>query len=273
MINANPRASVRVIARECNVSYGCVRNILKRYKYHPYKIPCHQEIFQMDEERRNAFCEEMQERANQDPNFLSSICFTDECTFTLNNEPNTQNTRHWAQENPHISFSTRTQYPQKINIWAGIFNNTIIGPFEIIGNLNSGSYLELLINNVGPAVEEAARENQEVWFQHDGCPAHFGVNVREYLDQTFPNRWIGRGGIINWPARSPDLAPCDFFLWGHLKSKIYQIRHPNIDSLRNAIFEECARINAETLTNVINGFYNRLGYCLAQNGGLFEFLL
>jgi hypothetical protein len=42
-----------------------------------------------------------------------------------------------------IFISTRTQYPQKINIWAGIFNNNIIGPFEIEGNLNSATYLDL----------------------------------------------------------------------------------------------------------------------------------
>jgi hypothetical protein len=35
--------------------------------------------------------------------FLSTICFTDESTFTLNNEPNVQNTRYWAQENPRVN--------------------------------------------------------------------------------------------------------------------------------------------------------------------------
>jgi hypothetical protein len=44
----------------------------------------------------------MQERANQDENFLSSICFTDECTH---NEPNTQNTRYLSQENPRINLT------------------------------------------------------------------------------------------------------------------------------------------------------------------------
>lgn len=174
-------------------------------------MQCHQDISPIDEESRRVFCEDMQERANRDRDFLPSICFTDECTFTLNNEPNVQNDRHWALENPRLNVTTRTQYPQKINIWAGIFNSNIIGPFEIVGNLNSETYLELLINEIGPALDSVARENQEVWFQQDGCPAHFGVSVRDYLNQAFPNRWIGRGGTLNWPARSPDLAPCDFF--------------------------------------------------------------
>jgi hypothetical protein len=91
----------------------------------------------------------MQERAN-DRRFRSTICFTEESTFTLNNEPNVQNTRYWAQEN----IPTTTQYPQKIQIWAGIFNNNIIGPFEIKGNLNSANYLDLLLTKVGTALKD-----------------------------------------------------------------------------------------------------------------------
>ncbi|CAH1382061.1 unnamed protein product [Tenebrio molitor] len=30
-------------------------------------------------------------------------------------------------------------------------------------------------------------------------------NVREILDNQYPQRWIGRGGPHHWPARSPDL--------------------------------------------------------------------
>lgn len=233
----------------------------------------HQELFAADEETRQFFCNLMMERVNADRDFLSAICFSDECTFTLNNEPNCQNCRLWSQDNPRFNLQTRTQYPQKINVWAGIFNNHIIGPFIIDGNLNSAKYLELLQNYIGPALQEVAHENQEVWFQQDGCPAHFSADVREYLNNAFPDHWIGRGGTINWPARSPDLAPCDFFLWSNLKNKIYKKRHPNIDSLRESIFAECANITNRQLENVKNSFYNRLGYCLAQNGGLFEYLL
>jgi hypothetical protein len=78
--------------------------------------------FALDEESKSETCYEIQERAN-DRSFLSTICFPDESTFTLNNEPNVQNTRYWAQENPRVNIPSRTQYPQKIPIWAGIFNN------------------------------------------------------------------------------------------------------------------------------------------------------
>jgi hypothetical protein len=89
----------------------------------------------------------------QERRFLSTICFTDEFTFTLNNEPNVQNTRYWAQENLRVNFPTKSEYPQKIHIWVGIFNNNIIGLFEIKGNLNLANYLDLLLTKVRTALK------------------------------------------------------------------------------------------------------------------------
>ncbi|EZA50914.1 hypothetical protein X777_10741 [Ooceraea biroi] len=37
--------------------------------------------------------------------------------------------------------------------------------------------------------------------------------ARTVLHEMFPERWIGRGGYISWPARSPDLNPLDFFFY------------------------------------------------------------
>jgi hypothetical protein len=55
---------------------------------------CHQEIFGVDEESRSALCYKMQESTDKDRHFLLAICFTGECTFTLNNESSVQNTRY-----------------------------------------------------------------------------------------------------------------------------------------------------------------------------------
>ncbi|EZA48500.1 hypothetical protein X777_12995, partial [Ooceraea biroi] len=57
---------------------------------------------------------------------------------------------------------------------------------------------------------------------------------RNILNESFPDRWIGRGGRISWPARSPDLTPLDFFLWGHLKNEVFLTRV--LVSLNRTIF-------------------------------------
>lgn len=81
-----------------------------------------------------------------------------------------------------------------------------------------------------------------MWFKHDGVPPHFEVNVRAELDRSFEDKWIGRGGPMPWPARSPDLNPLDYYLWGHLKSKVYSVPIDNIGRLRERIFYCCQEI-------------------------------
>src|SRR5437588_198499 len=81
---------------------------------------------------------------------IEDVLFSDESTFTLNGHVNRQNCRYRSNENPHWMREEHTQYPEKVNVWAGIVGNHIVGPFFIDGNLNGDKYLELLQNNVVP---------------------------------------------------------------------------------------------------------------------------
>lgn len=167
-----------------------------------------------------------------------------------------------------------TQYPEKLNVWAGVLRDQIIGPFFIDGNLNSAKYEDMLRNQIVPRIIEITGENFEnIYFQQDGAGPHYGRNVRNYLDVVFNDRWIGRRGYIEWPARSPDLTPHDFFLWGYLKGRVYKTRPRNLQELQQRIQDECDVIPAEYFRNAIDSFYNRLAYCQEVNGALFEHLL
>ena len=59
-------------------------------------------------------------------------------------------------------------------------------------------------------------------FQQDGAPPHFRLTVRAHLEETYGDRWIGRGGPTSWPPRSPDLTPLDFYAWGYMKNYVYE---------------------------------------------------
>jgi len=58
------------------------------------------------------------------------------------------------------------------------------------------------------------RNLDDIYFQLNVGPPHYGVNVRQYLDEIFPDRWIGRRDHIEWPAQSPDLNPLNYFFGG-----------------------------------------------------------
>ncbi|KAJ4448542.1 hypothetical protein ANN_10560 [Periplaneta americana] len=87
----------------------------------------------------------------------------------------------------------------------------------------------------GSAEDTPLINRQHIHSLHDGAPVHFSRTARRYLDRRIPDRWIGRGGPIAWPPRSPDLNPLDFYLWGHLKSLVYSSPVPDLESLRNRI--------------------------------------
>ena len=100
-----------------------------------------------------------------------------------------------------------------------------------------------------------------MYFQQDGASAHYSLVVRSWLDEKFPNRWIGRRGPIEWPARSPDLTPPDLFLWGYLKDQVYVHRPSTITQLKEQIERACAMIPVEMCTKVCQKVPHRLKQC------------
>ena len=122
----------------------------------------------------------------------------------------------------------KTQSKPKITVWCGMTSSRIIGPFFIHDTMNAERYLCMLRNQVWPAI--STWENfDRMFFMQDGAPPHFARTVRSWLDEQLPGRWIGRRGSYDWPARSPDLTPCDFFLWGWAKEEVYRIKPSNLD--------------------------------------------
>lgn len=113
--------------------------------------------------------------------------FSDEATFELNGSANQHNLRYWTDENPHWMRDCHKQYPQKINVWAGMFSNRI-RPFVLDGNLTAEIYLNLLQNQMVPAIPNIIGDAFEhVWFQQYETPPHF-LNVRHFLHETFVGR-------------------------------------------------------------------------------------
>jgi hypothetical protein len=112
------------------------------------------------------------------------------------------------------------------------------------------------------------------YFQHDGAP-HYTRLVMQRLNDTFPNRWIGRGSTINWPPRSPDLSPLDFCLWGWLKSEVCRRKVDTWDEMLDHIMDAIARIKErqDELSLVTRHVLTRVAMSIDVEGGIFENLL
>ncbi|GFX00246.1 putative DD41D transposase [Trichonephila clavipes] len=76
---------------------------------------------------------------------------------------------------------------------------------------------------------------QELWFQQDGATCHTTRATIDLLKDTFGDRLISRFGPVNWPPRSCDLTPLDYFLWGYVKSLVYADKPQTLDHLEDNI--------------------------------------
>lgn len=95
-----------------------------------------------------------------------------------------------------------------------------------------------------------------------------------YLNTTYDRRWIGRGGRIPWPPRSPDLNPLDFFLWGYMKEQIYERQCRDEQELREKIQIVVRHLqnNPGALRNIRRNFVRRCRLCITAEGRNFEYL-
>lgn len=276
IVNERPSLSTRGISRLVGVSHQTVIRILHDNRLHPFHFQRVQALNPADYQLRLNFCQWVVQQYALQSDFIADILFTDEATFTREGIFNAHNLHVWSEENPYAIRQQRYQQRFSINVWAGIVNDFFIGPYLLPTRLNGESYgifLEQVLPELLQDVPIVIRNR--MWFQHDGAPAHFSTDVRTYLDATFGARWIGRGGPVAWPPRSPDLSSLDFFLWGYLKSIVYETPLDSDEDLVARLSEAAARVREipGIFERVRQSFHRRCQACISVGGRNFEQLL
>ena len=270
-IRNEPRKSLRRLSNECGRDVKTVHKILRKNKFKPYKFKILHHMHDGDFERRSEMSYWFMWQLNENPEFLKSVLFTDEANFYTNGVVNKQQSRYWAQENPHVFLDRNEQGAARLMVWLGGWDETLIGPFFFDGTVTGQTYLKMLGDEMFPQLH--ALGGPPEWFQHDGAPPHFAGQVRVFLDEQFPDRWIGRGGPVPWAPRSPDLNPLDFSIWGLLKDRVYRDNIRDVGHLRQKIVEECANFERRFLRNIIGSLERRVTLCFNEGGGHIEHLL
>lgn len=276
----DPTTSTNIIARELGLSQWKVWHTVHTAGLYPYHYTPVHHIEEGDPVRRLDFCRFMLHADLDDPGFLRRILWTDESKFDQDGITNYHNLHYWspkAQLNPNKKRVKGSQRRFSLNVWMGIVSNYLIGPYFLPERLDGETYENFLRQDLSDLLDDIPLDLiRDMWFQHDGCPAHYRRSVREWLDTNYPNKWIGRGGPTPWPARSPDLTPMDFYVWGHMKSLVYNDTNPiiSVDVLRQKIIDAANEIRRNLTTSVVkSGLRHRMRVCVRNRGQHVEHLL
>ncbi|GFX70600.1 DUF4817 domain-containing protein [Trichonephila clavipes] len=175
--------------------------------------------------------------------FHKRILFSDEAHFWLNGYVNKQNCRIWSEANPQVYVETPL-HPEKLTVWCALWAGGIIGKYFF----------------------KKDEGHNKLWFRQDGATCHTARATIDLLKDTFGGRLISRFGPVNWPPRSCDLTPLDYFLRGYVKSLVYADKPQTLDHLEDNIRRVIADIRPQMLEKVIENWTSRLDYIRASRG-------
>lgn len=276
-------SSAREAERRTGIPEASIRRILHgMLDLYPYKIQTLHQLLPADTDARQKFATWALEQMQRNPQWLLNVMWTDEAHFSLHCDVNTQNSRIWATSNPREYHSQPLHSPH-ITVWCGFTASFILGPFffeehcPVSGfktcTVTAKRYLTLLRDHVVPALQER-HVLPVVTFMQDGAPPHFARDAKRFLLATFTeDRVISRGCKFQWPSRSPDLNPADFWLWGYLKSRVYRNSPNTLVELKTALRRTVTAIDSDMLHSAVMGVVTRLTCLLPCGGGNVEHLL
>lgn len=273
-------SSVRNVGRQLQLPTSTVWKIMRTtLKLFPYKMHRVQELKPPDLVARYNFSLHCVAESHLNDEWIRNVLFTNEAHFYLNGFVNNKNCVIWDDTNPHAILPQPLHSP-KLTVWCGFTANFIIGPYffqqEVIGRadpvtvtVTGNRYREMLMNMVIPQLQQRGVIDTIIYLQ-DGAPPHIQNGVRQLLQQHFGNRIISRHFPVVWPARSPDLNPLDFWLWGYLKEKVFLRRPLTLPQMQEFIINEVAAIPNQLLASVANNFLVRTDAVIMQQGNHFE---
>lgn len=277
-VQNNPRLSCNRRSQELVLSKSSVYRILRRdLGFTPYLVQVKQALSQEDMTARRVMCQWFLDMMNEHPDWVKNIWFSDESHFHLHGAVNRKSNVFWGKEKPTF-VSQRPLHSPRVTAWCAMNAQVVIGPYFFeddagdTANVNQQNYRAVLRQFIG-SLRRRGKIMEEQWFQQDGATPHVANDTLELLKKEFAERVISRKTDCIWAPHSPDLNPCDFFLWGHVKSKIYANAHENLAQLRGEIRRVIRRVTPDMCAHTIQHFQQRVRLCLQRDGGHFEQLL
>ena len=246
----------------------------KELRLKPYKPQISQELKEGDDIKRLAFCRRIERMIRNDGLDPGQILFSDESHIYLRGSPNKQNNREWRLTKPDNQASLPLHSP-KVTVWCGLNSSKVMGPY-FFEDPDSGAPLTVtkerytqMLRTIFP--EDGEEVNSRCIFMQDGAPAHTSRMAMEFLEEKFPGRLISNKSDFIWPPRSPDLNPCDFFLWGYMKEELHRAQPVNTTEVKGLIREFMLGLTEELLRRVTEQFLSRVRRCIEVRGGVFEY--
>ena len=223
-------------------------------------------LTEVQKEVRVSRSEELLELNKKDPGFLNSTLIGEESwMFEYDPESKRQSSEGHTPSSPEPKKARMSKSRVKTMLIV-FFDVRGIVHFEFVPQrqtLSAAFYLEALkrlkhrVARVRPHIKDVCK------LQHDNAPSHMALEVTNYLTQS-------QTPMVPQPTYSPDLAPCDFFLFPRLKRELKRKHWESVGNIQAYVTRLLKGIPVEEFQGVFQAWQNRLCRCIDAGGGYFE---
>lgn len=266
----NRHTSVRELARDLNMSRETARLILVENlgmrRVAARLVPIQLNFLQ--KQYRMQISMDMLDRANSDPNFMGSIITGDETWVYEYDMQTSQQSSEWLEKDdpkPKKPRQSRSKIKVMLIVFfdiRGVVHHEYVPERQTVNKEYYVTVLRRLRERVRRVRPELWADNS--WILHDdNAPSHRATIVNAFKAKHSIN-------TIDQAPYSPDLAPCDFFLFPKLKLPLRGTRFDSIPTIKQNATRELNATPTNAYKKCFEDWKKRWHMCIASEGAYFE---
>lgn len=200
--------------------------------------------------------------------FLHRIITGDETwVFSFDPELKRQSAQWLDPGEPKPEKARRKQGAKKVMhiVFFDVKGIVLSWPVPVGVTVNGDYYRWVIKDKLRPALRKkrSGLLEEGVILHHDNAPVHKCTVVTELLEGY---SWE----LLEHPPYSPDLAPCDFYLFPKLKERLRGCRFEDEDHIREAFKKELRSLDNGSLVTAFDRWIHRMDKCVQLNGAYVE---
>jgi len=147
------------------------------------------------------------------------------------------------------------------------FDSRVIVHKEFVtsGQTVNHTFYKDVLERLRKRVQRVQRDIANDWLllHHDNAPAHTALSIREFLaKKNIP--------LLPRPPYSPDLAPCDFYLFHKLKSKLKGHHFGTMENIQKIVTDELHTLTGNDFRYCYDQWKKSWKHCVTSQGSYFE---
>lgn len=217
-------------------------------------------------EQRVEWCHFMLDKFNHGRSKRVYDIVTGDETWICCYEPESkQQSTVWMFDNeppPTKVVRAKSTKKQMVAVFFTISGHVMTVPLEEGRTVTAEWYTTVCLPEVFKQLQEKRRLHG-VLLHHDNAPAHTAARTIDFIHGTGVQ-------LLSHPPYSPDLAPCDFFLFPKVKKQLRGKRFESVEAAIAALNEILSDIPKTCFLKCFNEWFCRMDKCIRAGGEYFE---